>query len=127
MGCAPVPSAENVWELSRFAAVDFKCPRRDGQFSSATAIGLMHAAQRSAAASGVERFITVSPPGVERLLRRAGFRVGRAGPRMRLRGYALFACWIEMPEAADSFDGMAIRASRSTGPAAESESLFVPA
>lgn len=92
-----IPSDPEVWELSRFAAVDFKGLNGPGagQFSSPVAIRLMQEAVACAARHGAKRLITVSPIGVERLLRRAGFHARRAGPPMIVDGHPLFACWIE--------------------------------
>jgi len=76
------PSSSDVWELSRFAAVDVSdmpaSPR--GQMSSPIAVALLRDAIQVAARLGAKRLITVSPIGVERLLRAAGFRAHRAGP-----------------------------------------------
>ncbi len=92
-----VPCDSEVWELSRFAAVDFKGQNGPelGQFSSPVAVQLMQEAIAYAARHGARRLITVSPIGVERLLRRAGFHAHRAGPPMIVDGHPLFACWIE--------------------------------
>jgi N-acyl-L-homoserine lactone synthetase len=94
---APPPSSPEVWELSRFAAVDFNANTTSalGQFSSPVAIRLLEEAISCAAARGARRLITVSPIGVERLLRRAGFHAHRAGPPMILNEQPIFACWIE--------------------------------
>lgn len=96
-GLSP-PCTPDVWELSRFAAVDFKGrdSSQPGQFSSPTAVALLRESMRCAAAHGAQRLITVSPIGVERLLRRAGFHAHRAGPPMIVEGHPIFACWIEM-------------------------------
>ncbi len=94
----PLPNSSDIWELSRFAAVDLanQHSMNDGQFSSSVAVGLLQAAINCAAAKGAKRIITVSPVGVERLLRKAGFYAHRAGPPMIIDGYPLFACWIEV-------------------------------
>lgn len=95
----PAPCTPEVWELSRFAAVDLndtKPGSAGGQFSSPVAVELLKASIACAAAHGAKRLITVSPVGVERLLRRAGFNAHRAGPPMIVGGYPLFACWIEI-------------------------------
>lgn len=94
-GLAP-PCAPDVWELSRFAAVDLDSagasPLNYG--TSPIAVGLLKAALDAAAEQGATRVITVSPLGIERLLRRAGFRAYRAGPPVIVDGRPLFACWI---------------------------------
>jgi N-acyl-L-homoserine lactone synthetase len=67
-----------------------------GQMSSPIAVALLRGAIQVAARLGAKRLITVSPIGVERLLRAAGFRAHRAGPPMVVGGHPLFACWIEI-------------------------------
>lgn len=98
MGGAPPPCDPKVWELSRFAAVDFGAPQGNalGQFSSPVAVALLENALNVARDNGVERIITVSPLGIERLLRREGFRAHRAGPPIIMGGHPIFACWIEV-------------------------------
>lgn len=92
------PSSPNIWELSRFAAVDFsnQISSALGQLSSPIAIELLRESIACAAKHGAQRIITVSPIGVERLLRRAGFNAHRAGPPMIIDGHPIFACWIEV-------------------------------
>lgn len=96
LGGAPPPCDPRVWELSRFAAVDFDAPQSSAlsQFSSEVAVALLEESIAVAAAQGAERIITVSPLGIERLLRREGFRAHRAGPPMIVGGHPIFACWI---------------------------------
>lgn len=93
----PPPCTPEVWELSRFAALDFNSQTSSagGQFSSPIAIGLLQESIACAASLGAKRLITVSPLGIERLLRRAGFHAHRAGPPMIIEGHPIFACWIE--------------------------------
>jgi acyl homoserine lactone synthase len=94
----PVPCSDDVWELSRFAAVDFNAGHVSpmSQFSSPIAVGLLHASLRQAASFGAKKLITVSPLGVERLLRKAGFHAYRAAPPVVVDGAPLFACWIDL-------------------------------
>lgn len=96
-GLAP-PSSPDVWELSRFAAVDVSAASNTsrGQLSSPIAVALLKSAIQTAAQYGAKRLITVSPVGIERLLRHAGFKAHRAGPPMIVGGHPLFACWIEI-------------------------------
>jgi acyl homoserine lactone synthase len=88
-----------IWELSRFAAMDFNQPAATplAQFSSSATALLIRAAIQCAAAHGAKRLITVSPVGIERLIRRLGLTARRAGPPMRIGGHAIFACWIDVP------------------------------
>jgi acyl homoserine lactone synthase len=98
---AAAPCDPSVWELSRFAALDFARPRAGpwAQFSSSATALLMHEAMQCAVRLGAERLITVSPLGIERLVRRLKIRARRAGPPIELGGQAMFACWIELRDA----------------------------
>ncbi|MDQ2822266.1 MAG: GNAT family N-acetyltransferase, partial [Pseudomonadota bacterium] len=75
----PIPCSPDIWELSRFAAVDFNA--RGGsalaQFSSGIAVQLLRQAMACAAEHGARRLITVSPIGIERLLRHTGVHAHR--------------------------------------------------
>ena len=95
---APAPCSPEVWELSRFAAVDLKAPVNvsQGRMSADGTFALLDAAMQCAAAYGAKRLITTSPLGIERLLRRMGVNAHRAGPPMTLHGHPMFACWIEI-------------------------------
>lgn len=98
MNGLPVPASADVWELSRFVAMDFNAATTSAmaQFSSPIAVGLLRASLKHAAVLGAKRLITVSPLGVERLLRKAGFMAQRAGPPMLVDGSPVFACWIDV-------------------------------
>lgn len=93
---APPPSSPDVWELSRFAAVDFSGGTGSAldQFSSPIMLNLLRTSMACAAARGAKRFITVSPIGVERLLRRLGIRAHRLAPPVIVDGHPIFACSI---------------------------------
>lgn len=94
------PCSSDVWELSRFSAVDLNGPFQAdrGQFSSSTAVRLLEESLGCAGALGAKRLITVSPLGVERLLQRAGFHAHRAGPPTVIDGDPFYACWIEIAD-----------------------------
>lgn len=97
MNGLPFPQTEEVWELSRFVALDFKAETTTGatQFSSPVAVNLLKESIAVAMHHGAKKLITVSPLGVERLLRKAGFKAYRAGPPMVIGGHAIFANWID--------------------------------
>ena len=104
MGGLPLPHSPDVWELSRFTATDLSAKPAEGatrQMSSPVAVGLLRTVLGFAARSGVHRLITVSPLGIERLLRRNGFMAHRAAPPVLLDGHAVYACWIEVPQLCD--------------------------
>ncbi len=87
------PSSPEVWEISRFAAVDFNANATSvmGLFSSEIAIELLRKSIAVARAHGAKELITVSPLGIERLLRRAGFKAHRAGPPKMYGRHAVYA------------------------------------
>lgn len=92
------PSSPDIWELSRFAAVDFSDQKSfsSGQFSSEIATELLRQTITCAAEHGAKGLIAVTALGVERLMRRAGFRSHRAGPPMIIGGHPIVACWIDV-------------------------------
>lgn len=98
MGGAPIPHSAAIWELSRFAAVDFNshAPGPLGQFSSDLTLQLLRATAAVASSLGAQRLVSVSPLGVERLLRNTGFMAHRAGPPVMVDGNPVLACWIEL-------------------------------
>jgi acyl homoserine lactone synthase len=97
---APPPCDARIWELSRFASMDFSQPVSTplAQFSASSTALLLRAAMDCAARRGAERLITVSPVGIERLIRRLGIRASQAGPPLSIHGQRMFACWIELAE-----------------------------
>ncbi|WP_431113250.1 acyl-homoserine-lactone synthase [Variovorax paradoxus] len=98
LGDATAPCTPRVWELSRFAAVDFgadPCSVADA-FGSSAAFTLLGAAMRVAAQGGARRLISASPVGIERILRRAGVRSRRVAPPALVGGRYLVACLIEI-------------------------------
>jgi|GEM_PF-281279 acyl homoserine lactone synthase len=97
----PPPNSSKVWELSRFATVDFNnratySPTSARRLCSAATVQFLHAAIAIATKYGAERLITVSPLGIERLLRNTGVHAHRAGPPTIIGGHPIFACWIEI-------------------------------
>ena len=94
------PCSESAWELSRFAAVDFDSNSNSNltsplmQFSSTAAVELLKVALDCAAKVDAERLVTVSPVGVERLLRKAGFLASRIGCPATQNGHSIVACSI---------------------------------
>lgn len=100
MNDLPIPRSNEIWELSRFAAVDF-CGENvisAGQFSSHVTLGLLDEAVKCAGQIGAKKLITVSPVGIERLLKKTGYKTYRAGPPKLIGGHHLVACWIEVGE-----------------------------
>lgn len=95
----PIPRDETVWEVSRFATWT---GARGGDTPADMAASLAHtgrfahAVLRRAAELGARRLVTVSPYGMERLLRRVGVCAHRVGPPVQWEGQLLIACWIDV-------------------------------
>jgi acyl homoserine lactone synthase len=96
LGAQSPPCSPGVWELSRFAATDVDAAAGDahGQCSSPTTVGLLQAVLRTARERGVHHLVTVSPVGVERLLRSMGVAAWRAAPPHDIDGQMLVAIYI---------------------------------
>ena len=94
----PPPSSPDVWELSRFAAVDIEDPQAGNQprLGISISVALLKETMRRAKELGAKRLITVTTIGVERLVRRTGVNSHRAGPPKIVDGFPLTACWIEL-------------------------------
>lgn len=94
----PPPNDPTIWELSRFACMDLRTHSNTplAQFTSSATALLMREAMACAARRGARRLITVSPLGIERLIRKLGIQAHRAGPPMMIDGHVIFACWIEL-------------------------------
>ena len=98
MGDEQPPNDPRVWELSRFAAggIEVSNAQPLSQFNSPIVVDLLDKVLEVAAAHGARWLVTVSPLGIERLLRRYGFNARRAAPPVVVGGHPLFACWIDV-------------------------------
>lgn len=98
LGDLPAPCTPRVWELSRFAAVDLRAGHCGplGLDVSPTALALLGAAMRVAGRERARRLVSVSPVGIERILRRAGVVSHRMAPPVRVEGRSLVACVIHI-------------------------------
>lgn len=96
MGNAPLPRSATVWEVSRFAAIDPRSPMASPttNFASPLALDILAAAMRMASDAGAQRLISVSPLGIERILRHAGVKAEKVSTPREVDGHRLFACWI---------------------------------
>ncbi|CAA2109681.1 acyl-homoserine-lactone synthase [Variovorax paradoxus] len=109
----PLPRSPEIWELSRFAAVDLDASGREGtRFgASEVALALLRGAMQLAAQRGARALVTASPIGIERLLRIAGIAASRMAPPVAIGGHRMFACRIELsstrpaPASASGGDG----------------------
>jgi acyl homoserine lactone synthase len=90
------PESPEVWELSRFAAspsavCDAAAGNADWVFQP-----MLASVVRCAARLGARQLIGVTYLGMERLFRRIGVHVHRAGPVRRIEGRRVLACWIDI-------------------------------
>lgn len=94
----PPPRSPDVWELSRFAAMDFTSRGAPSYESTPTKVAckLLKQSIACAAGHGAKKLITVTSIAVERLLSRNEFRSHRAGLPMKIDGQSIVACWIEV-------------------------------
>lgn len=92
----PPPCSPDVWELSRFAAVD-RANTSTNYKSTTLAVRLLEQSMARAATHGAKKLIIVTALAVERILRRNGFQSHRAGPPMMVNdGQIIVACWISL-------------------------------
>jgi N-acyl-L-homoserine lactone synthetase len=96
MGEHALPRSATVWELSRFSVLPADDRRLSGEALMEMRRAVLAAAAQCAGAHGARRLITLSPLGVERLLRQLGVDAHRAAAPRRIDGKWTFACWIEI-------------------------------
>jgi acyl homoserine lactone synthase len=78
---ASAPEHEKVWELSRFAIET----EGDNSFGFAErAMEAMRGIVNFADEHGIQKYVTVTTPAIERLLRHAGVEIVRMGPILRI-------------------------------------------
>lgn len=111
-----VLAAPDIWELSRFAAVSGAHDSDGLAAGRNNARTLLAAAITCAAQHGIKRLIGVTFISMERLFRRMGVHVHRAGPPAIIDGEPVCACWIEIDD--DTFRALGIE----TDPAINSTS-----
>jgi acyl homoserine lactone synthase len=97
-GGIDIPRDPTIWELSRFAMVDISgCTELPIHQSSANgAPYLLRQVYRSAKLLGARTLITVSPVAMEKLLRRNGYQVKRAGMPQVCQGSLIVALQIPL-------------------------------
>jgi acyl homoserine lactone synthase len=101
-GGSELPHSSDVWELSRFAAVDFDtCTSLANQASARHAASLFRRVVQVAIQRGARMLVTVSPVGMERLLRLNGFCAVRGGPSVMFDGVPIVALKINCKEFAE--------------------------
>ena len=105
LGELTAPRAADVWELSRFAAFDVVAPcvrsvARTHRKPSAFALEFLKVVMEVAAKAGAKRLLSVSPLGIERILKRGCIDFERLGPVLSIDGASLVACAFDLRDAA---------------------------
>ena len=100
MGSEDPPKCDDIWELSRFTSMNLKMTQgiHDGQMTSQVTQRLLWHSFKVAKRKGAKDVISVSPVGIERLLRSMGVPNHRLGPAMKIDNYALVACHVDLEE-----------------------------
>ncbi|CCO43978.1 acyl-homoserine-lactone synthase [Vibrio nigripulchritudo] len=92
------PKSEDIWELSRFACVDFDNLNHssNAKITSQFSVELLKETLNVAKEKGAKHLVSVSPISIERLLKKEGFNVIRIGSPVPIGDYILVACWIDL-------------------------------
>jgi acyl homoserine lactone synthase len=96
-----VPASADVGELSRFAVATDRLPQEESAGTHQIGFGdlslaLMKESVNFARAHGIARYVTVTTTAIERLLKRQGLSMHRAGPPIRIGQVMTVACFIEI-------------------------------
>jgi acyl homoserine lactone synthase len=75
------PENPKIWELSRFAV---EAEEQQGFGFSELTMDVTREIVRFGDKMGIEHYVTVTTPSIERMMRRAGFAVTRYGPPVRI-------------------------------------------
>jgi len=97
------PAAADVWELSRFAVATDRLASQESAGTHQLGFGelskaLMRQSAVFARRHGIARYVTVTTTAIERLLKRQGLHIHRAGPPIRIGEVMTVACFIEIDE-----------------------------
>jgi N-acyl-L-homoserine lactone synthetase len=94
-GISP-PKTEDIWELSRFTSMNINgVVANNGQMTGKLTQTLLWQSFSIAKQHGAKGVVSVSPLGIERLLRSMGIKGHRLGKPMNVNGYMLFACYVD--------------------------------
>ncbi|QDL55779.1 acyl-homoserine-lactone synthase [Rhodoferax aquaticus] len=89
------PCADDCWEMSRFAVSSSPSLTANGTFGPLSK-ALMTQSAYFAAENGIKRYVTVTTPILERMLKRQGLNIHRIGPPIKVGVAAAVACFIEV-------------------------------
>jgi len=93
----PAPAGADCWELSRFAVATDRAGTSNATVGPVS-MALMAESIAFAKERGILRYVTVTTPIMERMLKQAGLHISRMGPPIRIGVTAAIACTIELDE-----------------------------
>lgn len=93
----PAPQDDRTWELSRFAVATSRTATDNAAFGPIS-MALMLESARFAVEHGITRYVTVTTPPMERMLRQQGLHIHRIGPSLRLGVAVAVALVIEVDQ-----------------------------
>lgn len=93
----PAPHGDHIWELSRFAVATARTATDNAAFGPIS-MALMLESARFAIEHGISRYVTVTTPPMERMLRQLGLHVHRMGPSLRIGVATAVALVIEVDQ-----------------------------
>ena len=91
------PAAADCWELSRFAVATDRAGTSNATVGPISR-GLMVESMKFAIENGIARYVTVTTPILERMLKQTGINIHRVGPPIRIGVATAVACYIEVDE-----------------------------
>lgn len=91
------PKSKDIWELSRFTSMNVNGLKsnNNGQMTGELTQRLLWESFDIAKKNGARGIVSVSPLGIERLLKSMGIEGQRLGKPMKVNGYKLFACYVD--------------------------------
>lgn len=97
----PAPSSPDIWEISRFTNFAVTPDKKHintvhSQISELSFAELLHSTIECARKQGAKKLLSVSPLGIESLLRKAGIQGNRLGAPKLVKDHAIIACWINI-------------------------------
>ena len=93
------PKSEEIWEVSRFTnSYLSNGVNNPDQIGGVEFGGFLKEVMRVAKREGAKKLISVSPIGIERLLRKSNIKAHRAGKPMIVNGHSILACWIDIDQ-----------------------------
>ena len=91
------PKSKDIWELSRFTSMNVSGLKgnNNGQMTGDLTQRLLWESFDIAKQNGARGIVSVSPLGIERLLKSMGIEGQRLGKPMKVNGHKLFACYVD--------------------------------